>query len=173
MHKARPCGSHFSTTWWSRMTIAGLRANHVQRGNVEYECSIPHCIFTSCNRVASLVSSAIHVRAAKFTFVIRQFNPQDRCRQQATVENRQVTTCAMVATMLAFFARLFLGWADIGAVHCIGNFACRIQPSRRQRYSARRLKGVAGDARPAAGHRTAANPAGVTYGIHMPAGTLR
>jgi hypothetical protein len=118
----------------------------VQRGNVEYECSIPHCIFTSCNRVASLVSSAIHVRATKFTFVIRQFNPRHRCRQQATVENRQVTTCAMVATMLAFFARLFLGWPISVRSHCIGNFACRIQPSRRQPYSTRRLKGGCGRA---------------------------
>jgi hypothetical protein len=171
MHKARPCGSHFSTTWWSRMTIAGLRANHVQRGNVEYECSIPHCIFTSCNRVASLVSSAIHVRAAKFTFVIRQFNPQDRCRQQATVENRQVTTCAMVATMLAFFARLFLGWPISVRSIVLAILHVEFSP-RADNVTLPVGSKVAGDARPAAGHRTAANPAGVTW-YHMPAGTLR
>jgi hypothetical protein len=39
--------------------------------NGEYQCSIPQCIFTSCNRADSIVSSIIHIRAVKFTLVMR------------------------------------------------------------------------------------------------------
>src|SRR5262245_32082822 len=41
------------------------------RDNGEYQCSIPQCIFTSCNRADSIVSSIIHIQAVKLTLVVR------------------------------------------------------------------------------------------------------